>query len=85
MSEAMTATWRVTDGLDMWFVEIGEDQVVCFVSFLGESRHTGRAVAMRMVERYRLVGGRIAEIELFYWDTAAIAEATGGVKTIAPA
>jgi ketosteroid isomerase-like protein len=83
MGAAMTSTWRVTDGLDMWFVDIGDDQVVCFVAFLGESRHTGRTVPMRMVERYRLVDGRIAEIELFYWDTAAIAEATGGVKTIA--
>ncbi len=85
MGEAMNETWHVPDGLDMSFVDIGNDQVVCFVSFLGRSRHTGQPVPMRMVERYRLVGGKIAEIELFYWDTAAIVEATGGVKTIVPA
>jgi uncharacterized protein len=84
MGEAMNATWRITGGLDMSFADLADDEVVCFVSFVGESRHTDRTVPMRMVERYRLLDGKIVEIELFYWDTAAIVEATGGVKTIVP-
>jgi hypothetical protein len=32
-----------------------------------------------------MLEGKILDIELFYWDTAAIVEATGAVKTIVPA
>jgi ketosteroid isomerase-like protein len=85
MSEAMMATWSEAGGsLEMSFVDIGNDEVMCFVSSLTRSRHTGRRVPMRISERYRLRGGKIYEIDLFYWDTAAIVEATGGVKTIVP-
>ncbi len=85
MSEAMMATWTGSGGsLEMSFVDIGDDQVMCFVSSLTKSRHTGRTVPMRIAERYWLRGGKIFEIELFYWDTAAIVEATGAVKTIVP-
>jgi hypothetical protein len=84
VSDAMNATWRITDGLEMSFVDFRSDQVICLVSWLGESLHTGRSVPMRMVEFFRLVDGKIAEVTLFYWDTAEIVEATGGAKTITP-
>src|SRR3954453_22295545 len=83
-SDAMNLTWRITEGLDMSFVEFGDDQVVCLVSWLGESLHTGNTVPMRMVEFFRVADGKIVEITIFYWDTVAIVEATGGVKTITP-
>ena len=84
MSDAMNATWRITGGLDNNFVEFGEDQVVCLVQWTGESLHTGETVPMRMAEFFRVDGGKIVEITIFYWDTAAVAATTGGVKTIIP-
>jgi ketosteroid isomerase-like protein len=84
MGEAMNATWDIDGDLDMKFIDIGDDQVICFVNFEASSRHTGRPVEMRMVEVYTLTEGRIIDIRLFYWDTAAVAEATGGAKTIQP-
>lgn len=84
MSDAMNATWRITDGLDNQFVEFGDDQVVCFVQWTGESLHTGQTVPMRMAEFFRVLDGKIVEITIFYWDPVAIVEATGGVKTITP-
>jgi ketosteroid isomerase-like protein len=84
MSDAMNATWRLADRLDMTFVDFSDDQVVCLVSWLGESLHTGQTVPMRMVEFFRVVDGKVVEITIFYWDTVAVVEATGGVKTIVP-
>jgi ketosteroid isomerase-like protein len=84
MSDAMNATWRISGGLDNIFVELGEDQVLCFVQWTGESLHTGKTVPMRMAEFFRVDAGKIVEITIFYWDTAAVVDATGGVKTVIP-
>jgi hypothetical protein len=35
-----------------------------------------------MVTLYTLRDGKIAEIDIYYSDTAKIVEATGGVKTV---
>jgi ketosteroid isomerase-like protein len=82
MSDAMNATWNIPGGLDMSFVEFGDDHVVCIVQWLGESVHTGQTIPMRMAEFFRVADGKIIEITPFYWDTAAVVEATGGARTI---
>jgi ketosteroid isomerase-like protein len=68
----------------MSFGDFGEDQVVCFHSWLGESVHTGRTVPVRMATFFRVADGKIVEVTIYYWDTAAIVEATGGVQTGTP-
>jgi ketosteroid isomerase-like protein len=84
MAEAMGATWRVSDGLDMTFTALSEDQVACLVSWTAESRHTGRRLPMLQHELYTIADGQITDIRIFYWDTAAVVEATDGVKTLVP-
>ncbi len=81
-AKAMNETWQIPDGLEMSFHDLEEDKVVQFVSWTGVSRHTGRSVPVRMMTLYTLRDRKIAEIDIYYWDTAEIVEATGGVKTL---
>jgi ketosteroid isomerase-like protein len=82
VAKAMNETWQIPDGLEMSFHDLEDDKVVQFVSWTGISRHTGRSVPVRMVTLYTLRDGKIAEIDIYYWDTAKIVEATGRVKTV---
>jgi ketosteroid isomerase-like protein len=82
VAKAMNETWEIPDGLEMSFHELEDDRVIQFVSWTGVSRHTGRSVPVRMVTVYTFRDGRIGEIDIYYWDTAEIVEATGGVKTL---
>lgn len=82
VAQAMNETWRLDGELEVSFHSCGEDQVVEFLSWTGVSRHTGRSLPVRMVAVYTIRNSRIIEMEFYYWDTAEIVAATGGVKTL---
>ncbi|TGA86536.1 nuclear transport factor 2 family protein [Streptomyces sp. MZ04] len=87
-------TWRGHAGMVRFFLamaeawesfEIGEqeflaagDKVVVHSQVVARARATGRELAFPVLQTIAVRSGRIAEVWPFYWDTAAIAAATGG-------
>jgi ketosteroid isomerase-like protein len=78
MTEANNATWREVDDLTFRFQDIGDDEVLCRVSFTGTARRTGRVVEVRMVEIFRVADGKVVDITNFYWDIPEMLAATEG-------
>jgi len=56
------------------------DRVITLASWTAVSRHTKRAVPVRMVEVVTVRDGRITELRAYYEDTVPLIEAADGVK-----
>jgi ketosteroid isomerase-like protein len=82
LAEAFNRVWEIKTPLDLTFLDAGEDKVVVLVKFDVEARATGRPLTLRLVEVYTVQGGKIADLDVYYRDTAAIVEATGGVRVL---
>jgi ketosteroid isomerase-like protein len=82
LAGAFNRVWEIKTPLDLTFLDAGEDKVVVLVKFDVEARATGRPLTLRLVEVYTVQGGKIADLDVYYRDTAAIVEATGGVRVL---
>jgi uncharacterized protein len=82
LAEAFNRVWEIKSPLDLAFLDAGEDKVVVLVKFDAEARATGKPLTLRLVEVYTVQGGKIADLDVYYRDTAAIVEATGGVRVL---
>jgi ketosteroid isomerase-like protein len=80
LADAFNGVWQITSPLELTFLDAGEDRVVVLVRFDVEARATGRPLTLRLAEIYTLRERKIADLDIYYRDTAAIVEATGGVK-----
>jgi uncharacterized protein len=73
--------WEMTSPLDLTFLDAGE-RVVVLVRYDVVARATGRPLTLDHVEIYTVRDGKIADLDIYYRDTAAIAAATGGVRVL---
>jgi ketosteroid isomerase-like protein len=76
---AMSAAWESFAMLEQEFHPAG-DVVVVRTQVRATARTTGRKLEFPILQTVRVAEGRITEVWPFYWDTAAIADACGGVQ-----
>ena len=82
LADAFNSVWEITGELDLTFLDAGETHVVALVAFDVVTRPTGVPLRLRLVEVYTVRDGRIADLDVYYRDTAAIVEATGGARVL---
>lgn len=80
MGEQFRDLWDIGDGVQMEYIDGGDDRVVTIASWTAVSRHTNRSVPVRMVEVVTVRDGRIKELRAYYEDTVPLIEAADGVK-----
>jgi len=80
MGEQFRELWNLGDGVDLEYVDAGDDKVITLASFTIESRNTGKSVPVRMTEVVTVRNGKIIELVAYYFDTVPIVEAGGGIK-----
>lgn len=78
LAEAFNATWEMTAPIGLDIQPAGPDRVLVRVELPVRARPTGRELTLRIAELYTVTDGRIADISVFYWDTAELMHATGG-------
>ena len=64
------------------FLDAGETTVVVLVRYDVIARATGNALTLDHVEIYTVRDGKITDLDVYYRDTAAIVEATGGGRAL---
>ncbi len=69
--------WQV-GALTVHGIAVDGDLVISAVDLAATARPTGRAVSMPFRECFRLRDGLVVDLQPFYYDTAAIAEAFAG-------
>jgi ketosteroid isomerase-like protein len=82
LADAFNSVWEIVGDLDLTFLDAGETRVVVLVAFDVMTRPTGAPLRLRLVEVYTVRDGRIADLDVYYRDTAAIVEATGGARVL---
>jgi ketosteroid isomerase-like protein len=82
LAATFNRVWEMTSPLDLTFLDAGETAVVVFVRYDVVARATGNALTLDHVEIYTVRDGKIADLDVYYRDTAAIVEATGGGRTL---
>ena len=80
MGEQFRDLWEIGDGVELEYVDGGDDRVITLAFWTAVSRHTGRSVPVRMVEVVTVRDGRIKELLAYYEDTVPLIEAADGVK-----
>jgi uncharacterized protein len=80
LADAFLAVWEIKTPLDLDIIDAGEDRVIVLVKFDVEARATGRPLTLRLAEIYTVRDGKIADLDVYYRDTAAILEATGAAS-----
>lgn len=74
LATQLRATWDFRGRPDLRFVG-DADRAVVLVENAAVARATGRPITIRMAEVYTVTDGRIARVEMFYWDTVAVLDA----------
>ncbi|MGE3622104.1 MAG: nuclear transport factor 2 family protein [Acidimicrobiia bacterium] len=77
LAVAVRDVWEFKGRPSVRFFE-APDGAVAVIRNAAASRATGRSIDLRFTEVYTVRDGRIAEIEMFYWDTAEMAAVDGG-------
>ncbi len=80
--DTFNRVWEITSPLDLRFLDAGDENVVVLVGYDVVARATGRALRLEMVEVYTVRDDKIVELDIYYRDTAAVAEATGGARAL---
>lgn len=75
--DTFSVTWEFVGEFDFTFIDTGDDGVVVRVEVDARARATGTPVHLRIAEFYTLRDGRIADVTVFYWDTAEMLRALG--------
>jgi hypothetical protein len=78
LADAFNRVWEMTSELDLTFLDTGTDRVVVLVAYDVVARATGRPFRLDHVEIYTVRDGRIADLDIYYKDTAAMVDITGG-------
>jgi ketosteroid isomerase-like protein len=78
LAAAFNGVWEIKSELDLTFLDAGDARVVVLVQFDVEARATGTPLTLRLAEVYTVRDGKIADLDIYYRDTAAIVEATQG-------
>jgi len=80
--DGFNRVWEITSPLDLTFLDAGEESVVVLVAYDVVARASGTPLRLEMVEVHTVRDGKIADLNIYYRDTAAIVEATGGAKVL---
>jgi uncharacterized protein len=78
LTEAFNRVWEMTSDLDLTLLDAGDERVVGLVQYDVVSRATGVPFRLDHVEVYTVRDSRIADLDIYYKDTAAMVEVTGG-------
>lgn len=78
LAEAFNACWDIQTELDLEILPAGDDKVLVLVKFDAIAKQTGKPITIRIAEIYTIKDGKLADILVYYWDTAAITEVTDG-------
>nr|WP_232327831.1 nuclear transport factor 2 family protein [Kibdelosporangium sp. MJ126-NF4]CEL13724.1 hypothetical protein [Kibdelosporangium sp. MJ126-NF4] len=76
----MAETWQAFDMLDQTFLTTTTPLVV-LTHVHAQARTTGLHLHFPILQTITVHNGQITEVRPFYWDTAAIREATSPVRT----
>ncbi len=82
LADAFNRVWQITSPLDLEFLDSGHTRVVVLVRFDVVARATGTPLTLELAEVYTVRDGKISDLDIYYRDTAAIVEATGGVRVL---
>ena len=82
LADAFNSVWEIVSELELTFLDGGDGQVAAVVAYDAVARATGVRLRQRMVEVYTVRDGRITDLDVYYRDTAAIVEATGGARVL---
>ena len=82
LTDAFNSVWEIVSDLDLTFFDADDTRVVVLVAYDVVTRPTGVPLRLSMVEIYTVIDGQITDLEVYYRDTAAIVEATGGLKVL---
>jgi ketosteroid isomerase-like protein len=82
LAAAFNRVWEMTSPLDLTFLDAGETAVVVLVRYDVVARATGNPLTLDHVEIYTVRDGKITDLDVYYRDTAAIVEATGGGRAL---
>ncbi|WP_246842967.1 nuclear transport factor 2 family protein [Allokutzneria sp. NRRL B-24872] len=72
---AMSAAWESFEMVRQRMISTTEP-IVVLTDVRARARATGRELEFPILQTIEFRGGQISEVRPFYWDTAAIAEAT---------
>jgi ketosteroid isomerase-like protein len=82
LTDAFNRVWEISSPLDLTFLDAGDTRVVVLVGFDVVARATGRPLRLELAEIYTVRDGKITDLDIYYRDTAAIVEATGGGRVL---
>lgn len=82
LAEAFTACWEFRSEPGVEILPAGEDRVLVMFRADVVSVQTGKPLEMRIAELSTIKDGKLADIVVHYWDTAAMVEATDGVVVL---
>jgi ketosteroid isomerase-like protein len=80
MAEQFRELWDISTGVELRYIDAGDDTVITLAKWTGVSKLTGKAVPVDMVEVITIQDGRIAALSAYYEDTVALSEAADGAK-----
>lgn len=82
LADAFNRVWEIKTPLDLTLLDAGDTRVVVLVRFDVDARATATPLTLRLAEIYTVTDGKIADLDIYYRDTAAIVAATGGVRVL---
>jgi ketosteroid isomerase-like protein len=82
LADAFNSVWEIVSELDLTFLDGGDTKVIVLVAFDAVARTTGVRLRVPHVEIYTVIDGKIVDLDVYYRDTAAIVEATGGARML---
>jgi ketosteroid isomerase-like protein len=81
MCETFQNAWNHIDGGNLEYFDLGGDRVLIVVDPTFQSKETGETITHLMIEIVTVRDGKITELVPYYWDTARLVRACGGVVT----
>jgi ketosteroid isomerase-like protein len=73
--ETVQATWEFTETFQYTYYESGPDTVILQVEVDSLAANTRKPIRLRLAEIFTIREGKIADLDIYYWDTAAMIEA----------
>jgi ketosteroid isomerase-like protein len=75
--ETVQETWEFTETFRYTYYDSDPDTVILQVEVDALAAATRKPIRLRLAEIFTIRDGKIAELDVYYWDTAAMLEALG--------
>jgi uncharacterized protein len=73
--ETVQSTWEFTEAFQYVYYDSEPDTVILQVEVDAIAAVTRKPLRLRLAEIFTIRGGKIVELDVYYWDTAAMLEA----------